>query len=306
MDKNNNQKEYKLKQWFFSGLILGLMHLLDGVLVFFGLRDSKRYWGIVYDSVSRQPLDPVIVKLMYVDGHEVESRVTDMEGHYGFLARPGKFKIFARKTNYEFPSKIVTGGKDGIFENLYHGEFFTLSKDSEVVAPNIPMDPVNPDWNQEAKKKVVNTYPYLKYFVNKMGVILFWFGLIFIILELFKTYPQVPNYLYIISGLFMILAILAILLPEPRLWGKLKIKNLEIPLEDIFLELRNEKFPEIVLDKTQVRDDGKFLLRAKPGRCFLLASERANGRLVRLLARKLISVGHSGVINSSFVLGSFD
>lgn len=302
MDKNNNQKEYKLRQWFFSGLILALMHLLDGVLVFFGLRDSKRYWGIVYDSISKQPLDPVIVKLMYVDGHEVESRVTDMEGHYGFLARPGKFKIFARKTNYEFPSQIVTGDKDGIFENLYHGEFFALSGDNEVVAPNIPMDPVNSDWNQEAKKKVVNTYPYLKYFVNKMGIILFWSGLIFVLLNLFIIYPKVPNYIFAVSGAYVILAIMAAILPEPRLWGKLKIKNLDIPAEKIFLELRNEKFFEIALDKTQVREDGKFLLRAKPGRCFLLASELVNGKPIRLLARKLIRVGHSGVINRNFTL----
>ena len=89
---------------------------------------------------------------MYVDGREVETKVTDMEGHYGFWL-DAKFKIFARKTNYLFPSQQVVGGKDGIFENLYHGEFFTLSGDSEVVAPNIPMDPLGQDWNQQEKRR---------------------------------------------------------------------------------------------------------------------------------------------------------
>jgi hypothetical protein len=276
--------------------------MLDSLLGFFGLRHNTQFWGLVYDSVSKQPLDPVIVKLMYVDGKEVETKVTDMEGHYGFLARPGKFKIFARKSNYLFPSQNVTGDKDGIFENLYHGEFFSLAKDSEVLAPNIPMDPVGADWNQQEKKKTVNTYPYFSLLGKKIVVIIFWFGFLLVLISLFKSYPQVPLLVYEFMGAYVFLAILSALLPQPRLWGKLKVKNPDILAEDILLELRNEAFPEVGLDKARVRNDGKFLLRAKPGKCFMLASLVLNDQPPKLLAQKLIRVGNNGVISSSFTL----
>ncbi len=294
--------EYKLCQSFVSLMFLTLAGFFNSLLVFFSLRESKRYWGVVYDSVSKQPLDPVIVKLMYIDGSEVETKVTDMDGRYGFLARPGKFKIFARKTNYLFPSQKATGSADGIFENLYHGEFFALSGSSEVIAPNIPMDPAAKDWNQQEKKKRVNTYPYLQFLIKRLAAVFFWFGFVLVIISLFKTYPNVPEAVYIFMGFYAGLAILSGILPEPRLWGKLKIKLKKQSLNTVVLELRNEKFPEIGFDKTRVRDDGKFLLRARPGRYFLLASESVEGKPLRLLAKTLVRVGDGGVINQSFLL----
>ncbi|MFA5990658.1 MAG: hypothetical protein WC794_00220 [Candidatus Doudnabacteria bacterium] len=302
MDQLNQTSENQLKQGIVLDGILNLIRALDKMLVFFSLRHSKQFWGIVYDSVSRQPLDPVIVKLMYVDGREVETRVTDMQGHYGFLARPGKFKIFAKKTNYSFPSKNIPGNKDGIFENLYHGEFFFLAGDNEVVAPNIPMDPVGEDWNQQEKKKTVNTYPYLLLLSKKLVAVLFWFGFIMVLISFYKTYPTVPYLVYGFMWAYIFLAILAAILPEPRLWGKLKIKNPNLKNADILLELRNQAFPEIGLDKTSVREDGKFLLRAKPGKCFMLATLLIDGKPAKVLAQKLIRVGDSGVISSSLTL----
>ncbi len=302
MQKQNQLTEYKLRQEIFSDAILNFIRMLDGLLVFLSLRQSRQFWGIVYDSVSRQPLDPVIVKLMYIDGREVETKVTDMEGHYGFLARPGKFKIFARKTNYLFPSQKVSGDTDGIFENLYHGEFFSLVGDNEVVAPNIPMDPTGADWNQQEKKKTVNTFPYLRLLTKKIVAILFWFGFLLVLISLYKTYPTVPYLVYGFMGAYVFLVILAAILPEPRLWGKLKIKNPGLKNADILLELRNQVFPEIGLDKTHVREDGKFLLRAKPGKCFMLASQLVEGQPPKLLAQKLIRVDDPGVISSSFSL----
>lgn len=297
-----NKQKFKLRQFLFSGLFLSLNRLLNDALVFFSLRHSKQFWGIVYDSVTKQPLDPVIVKLMYVDGSEVETRVTDMEGHYGFLAKPGKFIIFARKSNYIFPSQHVAGSKDGIFENLYHGEFFTLTGDNQVLAPNIPMDPQGHDWNQQEKKKTVNNYPYLRLLGNRLVASFFWFGLFLVIISLIKTYPAVPGLVYGFVATYICLAVLSAILPEPRLWGKLKIKISDLEPENILLELRNEVFPDIGLDKARVREDGKFLLRAKPGKCYLLASKILPGGASELLAKKLIRVGSSGVISSSFTL----
>ena len=98
---------YSLKKKYFSAFWRNIFFALNRLLVALSLKNSRQYWGIVYDSVNKQPLDPAIVKLLYVDGREVETCVTDMAGRYGFLARPGKFKIFTKKSNYLFPSQFA-------------------------------------------------------------------------------------------------------------------------------------------------------------------------------------------------------
>src|SRR3989344_7186884 len=109
-----SDKQARIILPFFSNLGLWVAGLLNSFLVFFQLREKRRFWGVVYDSVSKQPLDPVKVSLIYVDTGVVESSgITDLEGRYGFLARPGKFKIFAQRSNYIFPSQKIKGDSDG-------------------------------------------------------------------------------------------------------------------------------------------------------------------------------------------------
>src|SRR3989344_335496 len=170
-----SDKQARIILPFFSNLGLWVAGLLNSFLVFFQLREKREFWGVVYDSVSKQPLDPVKVSLVYADTGKLEGAcITDLEGRYGFLARPGKFKILVQKTNYIFPSKIASKQKDGIYTHLYHGEFFELASESEVVAPNIPMDPQSPDWNQESKSKLMTTHFYFRWFLEKLLAVVLW------------------------------------------------------------------------------------------------------------------------------------
>lgn len=294
----NQTKQYRVLRSA-SFLWIKILTLLNLVLNFFSLKQTTRFWGIVYDSVSKQPLDPVIVKLMYVDGREVETCVTDIAGRYGFLARPGRFKIYARKTNYLFPSKNAPGDNDGIYENLYHGEFFLLHQDYEVVAPNIPMDPAVSDWNQEAKQSVIKKYPNIKYFFKMLATIIFWFGFVINGVSIYKTFPQTRPILYIIAGIFLLLLVLSTVLPDTRLWGKVKTKTVLAPGENLFLELRDTKFPEIGFGKAVVKEDGKFLLRSNKGKYMLLVSKAGINKKMEVLASLKVSIGIEGVFNST-------
>lgn len=281
---------------------LKLRDLINQFLNFFSLRKTRQFWGVVYDSVSKQPLDPVIVKLFYADGGEAETGVTDLNGHYGFLARPGMFKIFVRKTNYTFPSKYVSGDKDGIYENLYHGEFFTLKEDSEVLAPNIPMDPEGVDWNQQAKAKLGSPSPYGELFVKRIMAVLFWFWLIFCLLAIWNLFPNVPIYLFCIAAVYLILILLAVYFPEPRLWGEIFLgPGINEPL-DLSLELHKEKIPGIIFGKAMIHPNGKFLLRSSPGN-YLLEIYAADKVGQKSLAASLpIKVGKAGVFNLSLFI----
>lgn len=297
----NQPKQYRVRRTFFV-FWLEILKLLNLILNFFSLKQTKRFWGIVYDSVSKQPLDPVIVKLLYIDGREVETCVTDIAGRYGFLARPGKFKIYARKTNYLFPSAYATGDIDGIYENLYHGEFFQLFEDYEVVAPNIPMDPVAADWNQKAKQAVVKKYPYAKYLFKILAAIIFWFIFILNGVLIFITYPNIPPILFVVVAAYVFVLALSTFLPDNRLWGRVKTKIVMAPGEDLFLELRDAKFREISFGKTVVKEDGKFLLRSNKGKYMLLVGKSGINKDSTVLGSLKAAVGRDGVFNSTIIV----
>jgi hypothetical protein len=297
----NQNKQYRVRQSFFVFWIK-VLRLLNSVLNFFSLKQTTQFWGIVYDSVSKQPLDPVIVKLMYVDGREVETCVTDIAGRYGFLARPGKFKIYVRKTNYLFPSRYAPGDADGIYENLYHGEFFSLHQDYEVVAPNIPMDPAASDWNQKAKQSVIKKYPYVRYFFKTLVAIIFWFGFILDGIFIYAVFPKFSLFLYAVYAAYLLLLIISIFLPDTRLWGKVKTKIVLAPGEHLFLELRDTRFPEISFGKAVVKESGRFLLRSNKGKYLLLVCKAVFNKNSTVLASLKVIIGRDGVFNSTIIL----
>lgn len=304
MQDQNKKTEstYKIKQSKTRFVYLGVLEFFDGVFNFFSLRTTKRFWGTIYDSVTKQPLDPVIVKLYYIDGREVQTCITDLDGRYGFLARPGKFKILARKTNYLFPSKYVAGSDDGIYENLYHGEFFELAGESEVLAPNIPMDPVSLDWNQAAKKSLVSAHPFGQLLFKRVVAILFWFVLIISLIDLWAAYPGITYSTALLPAVFLILIILSWILPQPRLWGRLVLDNkfINLNLEGLLLEFHSVRFPGINFGKATVRSDGKFLLRANPGKYVLTISQVNEKEKSQVLLGQIeVRVGNLGVLNGT-------
>ena len=128
-----------------------LWSLLLGAL---GLAKRKKPWGTVYDSITKQPLDPAYVVLKSVEGADVATAITDLDGRYGFVVpQPGNYSLFVHKTNYVFPSqKLVGQDHDELYRDLYFGEHFAITESGEFVAKNIPMDPEKFDWNEFAKK----------------------------------------------------------------------------------------------------------------------------------------------------------
>ncbi len=287
----------KIKKSYIHIFKLFILRGLNYLLTFLSLRKTRKFWGVVYDSASKQPLDPVIVKLLYAQsGEPVQTCVTDLAGCYGFLAEPGKFKIFAKKSNYIFPSKRVTGNNDGIFTDVYKGEFFELYNESEVVGPNIPMDAIKPDWNQQAKLKILNNYPFLKLFFRRLVSVFFWFG--FLLCLVFVLNDFYVSYNFKISGWpqYLLLSYLGLLVlnstvPEIRLWGKVIDSSNKKLLSKVALELSNPQIETVILAKTESQEDGRFLLRANPGKYILRISYK------NASAKIPVRVHSEGVVN---------
>ncbi len=130
----------------------GLAHLGAFMMVGFGIKKRERPWGTVYNSVTKQPLDPVYLTLVDKDQKEISTAITDLDGRYGFLVPPGWYMIRPKKTNFIFPS-IHLGHltRDEVYLDLYFGNYFEIKQEGEVITKNIPMDPENFDWNEVAK-----------------------------------------------------------------------------------------------------------------------------------------------------------
>lgn len=297
----------KIKKSKWSIFLLFCIRILSPIFVELGLRKSKNFWGIIYDSRTKQPLDPVMVKLVSAGNKkEVQNCITDMSGRYGFLANPGKYKIIPKKSNYIFPSKIATAESDGIFENIYHGDFFEVLGESDCIAPNIPMDSVAKDWNQEAKLKYTHTYPNLQYFVRILLSSFFWISFIldaaFLALNFFKNFSVSFGWQFKLLVVYFFIFFLNWILPEIRLWGQVSLGKNREPLEGILLEVLILNFPDTVLTKTITNSEGKFFLRVNPGKYILRFSILEENGNLQELGQVNATAHFESVLNNSYYL----
>lgn len=170
----------------------------------FGIKRRHRPWGTVYDSITKQPLDPAYVELQTLDGKDVATAFTDLDGRYGFFAPPGVYRVMAQKTNYKFPSETLVGKKsDEFYGNLYFGETITMSEGETFLARDIPMDPIGFDWNEYAKRTqhLMGFYSRNTILIERLSRILFFVGF-FITLVILFVDPQ--PYSIVIAVLYVV------------------------------------------------------------------------------------------------------
>ncbi len=200
------------------------------LMAFLGFKSRMRPWGVVYDSITKQPIDPAYVQLFDEEGNEVKTSITDIDGRYGFLVESGRYVMKANKTNYSFPSKkLKDKSRDEIYDNLYFGEPLDITKEGAIVGKNIPMDPDNFDWNEFTKlnKNILNYYSYGDFFKAVILKWLFYIGFIVAVTALIIT-PAVYNIL--IVALYLLLFFMRLLGFSPRRYGKVLEKKTNTPL----------------------------------------------------------------------------
>jgi hypothetical protein len=122
-------------------------------------KGQQRFYGVVYDSISKLPLPLAIVRIYSLviptggqdvaeESHPSQQKlvatvVTDKLGRYESLLPPGNYRLEVSKPQYQFPSQIVSAVSDGPFEHVYQTSVGLLMGDSTAVIPDVPLDPVN-------------------------------------------------------------------------------------------------------------------------------------------------------------------
>jgi|GEM_PF-2035316 len=271
-------------------IILKLWYAISSL---FGLRRKPKYWGTVYDSRTKQPLDPVMVHLIDVaTGAVVQQAITDMAGRYGFMAKSGKYRIMATKTHFAFPSRTITGDKDEIFDHLYHGETIEVTEETGLVAPNIPMDQLAYDWNQEDKKRLIKFHPKWELALNAASLSILWSGL-FALLFVILARPTVLHAVFLAA--YLVVVFLHYYLPNPRLWGRVYDSKTHAFLAGLVFELSPKGLSRAIY-RAKSSEDGKFFLKCLPGQYDLtIKRPDAAGRML-VLKTMPVSVGKNGML----------
>lgn len=284
----------------FVEIFLVPLRLFGILLTAFGLKKRVVPWGVVYDSVTKQPLDPAYIVLKNLQGQEVATAITDLDGRYGFLVPPGVYQISVNKTNYSFPSQKLTGKThDELHTDLYFGESIDIRSAGEVILKNIPLDPVKFDWNEFAKrnKNLMKFYSKWDVLLRKIYDSFFVIGFIVaIIAYIFAPYP----YNTVIVALYVLLLLLRIFGLKPKSYGYITDKTTGIPLSFAIVRVM---MPDTDREITSKPADkyGKYYCLVPPGK-YYVKIERKNDDGSYSLAYKstVIDVSKKGIIKERF------
>ncbi len=274
-----------------------LWGLLMSVL---GLKKRNRPWGTVFDSVTKQPLDPAYVTLKNLDTQVETTSITDLDGRYGFLVAPGRYSLTANKTNYDFPSLKLHGQtEDALYRNLYLGGEITVMDFGSVISKNIPLDPQKFDWNEFVKeqKKIMKFYSRRQKIIKIVNDWLFRLGFVISLVSLFLV-PAPYN--YIIFGLYILLIILRRFGLRTKALGSLTEADgnpLSFAIVRVFDRELNVEIVNKVADKF-----GRYFCLVPPGEYYVKIEKKNDDESYTTIFTSPAFTAKGGIINKNFVI----
>lgn len=286
--------------------IIGLASSAPGVVTRVGHMLTTFVWGrkkirgVVYDSNTKEPLDPVYVAVIdLATNQEVKNQFTDMEGRFGFVLPKGHYRITAGKTNYQFPS-VKLGGKvsDEVYDRLYFGQPFTVEDEEQVVSMNIPMDAVGVDWNQVQKHKE----SFLHYLVRGQTKFAWLFNALFIIgflASIMITYFYPTWWNYVMTGMYVVLGLIQVYGHGPIHAGKVTRggQPLAYGVVRVWSASLNREIAKKVIEST-----GFYYILVPKGDYFIVIDQRnPDGTYTQVFTSNTFHA-RNGVINKNFDL----
>lgn len=259
----------------------------------FGLvtwQKRRRPWGVVYDSVTKEPLDPAYVQLFTTDNKVIQEAITDLDGRYGFLAPEGRYSLTVNKSNYIFPSTYrPLLGQDVLYSNLYYGEEFTVE---DTVVRDVPMDPAGRDWNQEEKMRTNQTHFFRPIDVSIITLLdtVFYLGLVALSIQFFFAQSVVTGLL--LSG-YVVLLYLRIKGGKPILYGVLSKNNIPLAFAIIRILKSGYEVAHKVADGY-----GRYAVLVAPGNYTVRIEERLGQDTYHTVYEHNVSAT-AGIINKS-------
>lgn len=286
--------------------LVGLVSTFPGVATRVGnmlmtlVWGRKKLQGIVYDSKSKEPLDPVYVSVIdLTTNKEVKNQLTNMEGRFGFVLPKGHYKITAGKTNYVFPSLYLAGRfSDEVYDKLYFGEPFTVENEQQVVSMNIPMDPVGTDWNQKEKHRT----SFLQYLMKGQSKYAWIFNMLFIIgflASIMITYFYPIWWNYVMTSLYVVIGLMHVYGFGPVYAGKVT-KNGN-PLAGGIIRIWSATINHEVAKRVLEQSGAYYILVPKADYYVTIEERNADGTFTKIFTSEVFHANH-GCIDKKFSL----
>lgn len=205
--------------------------------------------GVVYDSITREPIKDVLVSLVRKDQVKQQC-ITDKLGVFKLLPDDYKYKIECWKSGYEFPSKVVKTSKDDIFKIVYLGGEIKIPK-KEKLSIGVPID-------YDGKRESNMWYWILDFFmdiIRFVNPILLIIG-IFVALSLNIIYETSWYYIFVVIYIMLLAKTFGFLNMNRKGWGTVRDEDgKKIP--DVMVGIENPKFAKLV-DKRKTDEKGRY------------------------------------------------
>ena len=226
-----------------------LQYLFSQPLLLFGRRKKKK-WGVIYNALTKQPVDLVIVRLIHAETKLViQSKVTDKLGRYSFIAKPGTYILDVVKPGYVYPTQYIKDKNEDVdYLELYHAVPITLTEGG-VIAKNIPIDPIE---HVEIPRRLIwkKTLRIIQQDVAFLSVV---FAVVALVIS-----PSLQLALITLSqvGLFLLFKRISVK-TKAKEWGIVYDEATRQPLLRVVVRIFDKKFNKLL--ETQVTDaNGKY------------------------------------------------
>ncbi len=244
-------------------------------LTFLGIKKKSYIWGTVFDADTLIGLDPAYVVLHDASGAEIDTRITDINGRYGFtVENPGTYYISANKVDYGWPSRKLAGKQSHeIYDKLYFGEPIVIEKPGDVIAKDIPMDALKINWNEIAKNErgYVSKWVKKDIWTNRLSGVLFTSGFLIALVALFSS-PTTFNFVMLgVYALILVLRRAHILKPSYKAALVSKTDKFPIP----FAVIKVFSLAGVQVARAVSNQLGRYFLLVSPGR-YYVTIERKN------------------------------
>ena len=229
-----------------SQFILYLRFLFtQPILVLF--RRKRKGWGVIYNSLTKMPLDLVTVRLLDAESKRVmQTKVTDKEGRFAFLPAPGKYLIDLKQGGFKFPTDFFLNFKeDHAFLDLYHGEIIEVKEKGAVITPNIPLDPLG----EELPIKKIIWQLILRRFQHTFALVSLILAVVFVLITPGLLTEILLGVQVIFYGLFLRLAYPR----RPKSWGIVYNEQNKNPLERAVVRIFDMQYNKLL--ETQITDN---------------------------------------------------
>lgn len=213
-------------------------------------RRRRKPWGVVYNALSRAPVELAVVRLLRADsGLQIQSSVTDAKGRFSFLVPSGRYRLQVVKPGFLYPTEILKAAKTDLsYTDVYHGEEIEVKADVTLTV-NIPLDPLS---RQEVPRKIV-----IRLMLRRVQAVVGLLGLF----VAFGALIIAPS--WIMLGFFVAQILLYFIFrrlaipPRPKDWGIVYETGSKKALDRTVVRIFNKRFNKLL--ETQVTGkDGKY------------------------------------------------